>query len=248
MDIDRFLVAIGGGKREIERCNRVLIDQRWIERAEDISAVLQCFIQQLACAGTAQHPRLREGDDLNSHHVLQRLARLDRAVQMPQARVCVDVDVRPQLRRSEREKRAGERKRLFGGIVLRGGAPCPLVFDALHERRAHVVSDPWHAPVRLVEMRMAFHQARQHECALTVFMRGMRVTLEVGTDLLYQTVCQVKPRQASKLRRHATLPRVPASMCQYYFENKKGVYQTYPEHIANDAWMNFEPVITVLSQ
>jgi TetR/AcrR family transcriptional regulator, regulator of cefoperazone and chloramphenicol sensitivity len=35
---------------------------------------------------------------------------------------------------------------------------------------------------------------------------------------------------------------VPA--LQYYFENKHGVYQACAEHIANDAWMNFEPVVT----
>jgi TetR/AcrR family transcriptional regulator, regulator of cefoperazone and chloramphenicol sensitivity len=35
---------------------------------------------------------------------------------------------------------------------------------------------------------------------------------------------------------------VPA--LQYYFENKQGVYQTCAEQIANDAWMNFEPVVT----
>jgi AcrR family transcriptional regulator len=31
---------------------------------------------------------------------------------------------------------------------------------------------------------------------------------------------------------------------RYYFENKEGVYQTCAEHIADDAWMNFEPVVT----
>jgi AcrR family transcriptional regulator len=35
---------------------------------------------------------------------------------------------------------------------------------------------------------------------------------------------------------------VPA--LQYYFENKKGVYQTCAEYIADDAWMNFDPVVT----
>jgi AcrR family transcriptional regulator len=37
---------------------------------------------------------------------------------------------------------------------------------------------------------------------------------------------------------------VNVPLLQYYFENKKGVYQTCAEHIANDAWMNFEPVVT----
>jgi AcrR family transcriptional regulator len=37
---------------------------------------------------------------------------------------------------------------------------------------------------------------------------------------------------------------VNAPALQYYFENKKGVYQTCAEHIAEDAWMDFEPVVT----
>ncbi|SAL52724.1 TetR family transcriptional regulator [Caballeronia udeis] len=31
---------------------------------------------------------------------------------------------------------------------------------------------------------------------------------------------------------------------QYYFENKKGVYQTCAEYLADDAWMYLEPVIS----
>jgi AcrR family transcriptional regulator len=54
--------------------------------------------------------------------------------------------------------------------------------------------------------------------------------------------------KAASTRDIAARAGVNVPVLQYYFENKKGVYQTYPEHIANDAWMNFEPVITVLSQ
>jgi TetR/AcrR family transcriptional regulator, regulator of cefoperazone and chloramphenicol sensitivity len=37
---------------------------------------------------------------------------------------------------------------------------------------------------------------------------------------------------------------VNAPALQYYFENKKGVYQTCAEYIADDTWMYLEPVVT----
>ena len=37
---------------------------------------------------------------------------------------------------------------------------------------------------------------------------------------------------------------VNAPALQYYFGNKKGVYQTCAEYIANDAWMYLEPVVS----
>jgi AcrR family transcriptional regulator len=37
---------------------------------------------------------------------------------------------------------------------------------------------------------------------------------------------------------------VNAPALQYYFENKEGVYRACAEYIADDAWVNFEPVVT----
>jgi TetR/AcrR family transcriptional regulator, regulator of cefoperazone and chloramphenicol sensitivity len=54
--------------------------------------------------------------------------------------------------------------------------------------------------------------------------------------------------KAASTRDTAARAGVNVPVFQYYFENKKGVYQTCAEHIPNDAWMNVEPVITVLSQ
>src|ERR1700676_5515630 len=35
---------------------------------------------------------------------------------------------------------------------------------------------------------------------------------------------------------------VKAPALQYYFENKEGVYRACAEHLAEDAWANFEPI------
>jgi AcrR family transcriptional regulator len=37
---------------------------------------------------------------------------------------------------------------------------------------------------------------------------------------------------------------VNAPALQYYFENKEGVYRACAEHLAKEAWVNFEPVVT----
>ena len=41
---------------------------------------------------------------------------------------------------------------------------------------------------------------------------------------------------------------VNAPALQYYFENKEGVYRACAEYIADDAWVNFEPVVTHAAQ
>src|SRR5260370_136862 len=46
----------------------------------------------------------------------------------------------------------------------------------------------------------------------------------------------------------ATRAGVNAPALQYYFENKKGVYQTCAEYIADDMWMYLEPVVIHATQ
>jgi TetR/AcrR family transcriptional regulator, regulator of cefoperazone and chloramphenicol sensitivity len=41
---------------------------------------------------------------------------------------------------------------------------------------------------------------------------------------------------------------VNAPALQYYFENKEGVFRACAEHIADDAWQNFEPVVAYANE
>src|SRR5258706_15302502 len=41
---------------------------------------------------------------------------------------------------------------------------------------------------------------------------------------------------------------VNAPALQYYFENKEGVYRACAEYIADEAWVNFEPVLAHAAQ
>jgi AcrR family transcriptional regulator len=54
--------------------------------------------------------------------------------------------------------------------------------------------------------------------------------------------------EAASTRDIAARAGVNAPALQYYFENKEGVFQACAEHIADDAWVNFEPVVTHATQ
>ena len=85
--------------------------------------------------------------------------------QVAQLHVGADIDVRAHVRRAARHHVAQQAGALLLGRQLQLVHAPPLVLDAIDQRRAGLVRAPGHAPQRLVEMRVAIHEAGQHQAA-----------------------------------------------------------------------------------
>jgi len=83
--------------------------------------------------------------------------------------------MRAQTRGARLHECARQRERLRGGIVSRCPAPLAFVADAIGEQRADFIAIPRTAPVALVDVRVAFDEARQQQRAAAIFdMRAGR--------------------------------------------------------------------------
>ncbi len=171
MDVERALVPVGNAEEHIERAHRVAVDRAGVEAAEHIRALRKRLAQQFGRARPAQQARLRKRDDLDLQHLRERLPRAQRAFEMAQARLCVHIDMRAQPRGAAREKGLGQHQRLRGRVMPARMPEGALVLDLVDEVGADLVAVPVHAPQRLVEVGVAFDQARQQQGASALLDR-----------------------------------------------------------------------------
>jgi len=169
VDVQRLAVPVGQAEEQVERAHRVAVDGAGVQAAEHVGAGGQGGVQQFRRARPAEQARLREGHRLDLLPGRQRCLRALHAFEVPQAGLGVDVDVGADARGAGGQEGARQRHRLRGRVVAAGGAEGTLVVDPVDQARADLVAVPGQAPERLVQVRVAFHQARQQQGAAARF-------------------------------------------------------------------------------
>lgn len=163
VDVDTDPAPLGDLEQPVELLHRVAVDRRRVESADTGRPVRRRLVQQVQDAGPADHPVLRERDDLHLDRAAERLRRPADGVDPPQADTQVDVDVAahrgdavPQELPQHREAvvHAGNAERVPLG---------PLVRDASRDGGLAAVGHPWAAPPALVHMGVRVDEAGQGE-------------------------------------------------------------------------------------
>ncbi len=182
VDVDRPAVAARQGEGYVKAVHRIAVDRARVDAADDVGTLAQGGVHQRLGTGTVGQAGLREGDDLHLHRICQRVARLHGGVQMGEADVGIEIGMGSHARCAIGEEVAGQGERARGGIMARCGAPGTLILDAVEAGGTDLVAIPGTTPEGLVEMGMAFDQARQKQRSRPMLGGNVLQLRHVRTD------------------------------------------------------------------
>ena len=167
MDVDAAAAAVGDPEDRVEMRDGISVEPCRVDAADERRARLDRRVEQVGGTGGDQHAALRERDDLDVDPVAEPCGCLEDALDRSDAVVEVDVDVRPDQRRSVRAVRLEEGAGTLGH--RRQLAPAdPLVLDQCSKPGAGRMRSPRLSPERLVDVGMAVDEPWEHEASTCV--------------------------------------------------------------------------------
>src|SRR4029453_1908693 len=100
MNIDADAAPFGDGEDCVEVAVEIAVDAHRIEATQKVGALADGGVEQRGRTGGAQDAALREGDDLDRHQAAKPFADRQDLVEVPEAKLVVDVDVAAHMQRT----------------------------------------------------------------------------------------------------------------------------------------------------
>ncbi len=183
VNIDARAVALGDGKNSVEVADRVSLDDRGVDAADQFCAHLHRCVHQFGGARAYQHAALGKGDQLHRQAILQPLASRHDAFQIGETYLGVDIDVTANVGRAL----ANSLPHQFDGLVLGGYVELPpqpaLGFDLVDGQGTGLVRAPGQSPKSLVQMHVSIDEPRKQELSIAILGGDLWAGCQAGRDL-----------------------------------------------------------------
>jgi hypothetical protein len=171
VDIDRLAELLGQAEHHVQMAFRVAVDGAGIEAADQVRAHAHRLFQQGGDARADQQAGLREGDDLDVHDIGIGVAGGEHALHPAEADGVVDIDMAADMRGAHAQRLHHLTGGLPGRVDIPGDLQPPLGLDLVDQARPGLVRPPAHAPERLVQVRVRFHQPGDQQRAAAPLLR-----------------------------------------------------------------------------
>jgi hypothetical protein len=164
VDVEPHTMLGGDAEDRVQMRLQIAVDADGIEAAHEIRPLNDRLVEQCRRAGRAGDTALREGDDLDRGEAAKQLPHPENRLQVPEAELVIDIDVRPHVQGAARHHLLHQ---IGAGLRFGESAARPhmaLGGDAIrHGVARRLVRNPGQAEQGLVEMDVAVDQRRQDE-------------------------------------------------------------------------------------
>ena len=172
MNVYATVIPNGPVKQGFEVANRVAVNGRRVDTANDVHPHFKGCLHQRRGAGLNQQAALRKGHQLHVNQVLVLFPQRQHGLHVAQAPHRLHVHMAAEIQRAQGDAMLRQGAGTLGNRHVKVLQQDLFVTDAVVARGACRIGTPGHAPQGLVEMDMALHQGRQQQLALAVQQAG----------------------------------------------------------------------------